>query len=291
MNQFERLSHPAIAHQVLGQLVTSEDRQAGDWLDRQGRQAYLDQHIDRFWRTTELVHPQLAHLTNPKILDVGSFPYFGAALYHLRWQAEVTAIDMPAEAYWAGQAKTHRQEKIRLSILKKQFEIGRRLLNIERDELPYTDHFDAVFLTEVLEHLILEPHRVMARLHQALKPGGLLILSTPNAHYLMKLLAILKGENIGEPYHLGIGVYGRHNREYLLQELEELVTAHNYHILKSLRANFSKAYLPRLRRWKYQLVDAFTNLPGCARWREGLLVVAKKIGPTLVREPDFLFRH
>ena len=43
------------------------------------------------------------------------------------------------------------------------------------------EDFDVVFAGEVIEH-VTDPYRALAELHKILKPGGLLVISTPNPH-------------------------------------------------------------------------------------------------------------
>lgn len=62
--------------------------------------------------------------------------------------------------------------------------LARRVRLIDADlgvDLPFTDHvFDAVFCTEVLEHL-RDPVRCLLEIRRVLAPGGRLTLSVPNA--------------------------------------------------------------------------------------------------------------
>jgi len=44
-------------------------------------------------------------------------------------------------------------------------------------------HYDAIVATEVLEH-VLNPERLLARLYDALAPGGLLIVTVPDETYV-----------------------------------------------------------------------------------------------------------
>ena len=48
------------------------------------------------------------------------------------------------------------------------------------EEAPFADHsFDVITLWDVLEH-VHEPKQVLAKIHQLLRPGGLLVMSLPN---------------------------------------------------------------------------------------------------------------
>lgn len=53
--------------------------------------------------------------------------------------------------------------------------------NIEFDPIPWEGAFDVIIMTEVLEHLNFQPVPTLRKLRDALTPGGLLFLSTPDA--------------------------------------------------------------------------------------------------------------
>ncbi|KAA0222309.1 class I SAM-dependent methyltransferase, partial [bacterium] len=100
-----------------------------------------------------------------------------------------------------------------------------RCFDIERDAFPYPDNtFDLVTWCEVIEHLTLNPVHALAEIHRVLKPGGSLVLSTPNASRADSIANFLRGRNIYDPYHLGAPLMGsRHSREYTLPELTGLL--------------------------------------------------------------------
>jgi SAM-dependent methyltransferase len=52
-------------------------------------------------------------------------------------------------------------------------------LDIVREELPWKDHFEAVHFRHVIEHME-DPRRVLEKIRGILKPGGLLIVETPD---------------------------------------------------------------------------------------------------------------
>ena len=96
--------------------------------------------------------------------------------------------------------------------------------NLETETFPYADEsFDFVIFAEIIEHLLTDPCKVLREIHRVLRPGGQLILTTPNATRLENVAKFIAGVNIYDPYS-GYGPYGRHNREYIRHELVQLLT-------------------------------------------------------------------
>lgn len=104
--------------------------------------------------------------------------------------------------------------------------------NAEADRFPYDDNtFDLVTWCEVIEHLTENPVHTLAEIHRVLKPGGVLVISTPNASRADSIVNFLVGRNIYDPYHLGAPLKGsRHSREYTLAELTGLLEGCGYSI-------------------------------------------------------------
>ena len=95
----------------------------------------------------------LSHEVTGRVLDVGCS---GGAI------ATRIAVKWPSAVVWR--------------VDKAQWDI--------RQVAPYSDRFDTIFCTEVLEHLF--PHEsqiALANLWRALIPGGQLIVTVPNRHY------------------------------------------------------------------------------------------------------------
>ena len=69
----------------------------------------------------------------------------------------------------------------------------------EKDRFPYPDeHFSTVLCGELIEHLFEDPMHLMGEVNRILKPGGHLVLTTPNVASLRGISAILQG------YHPGL---------------------------------------------------------------------------------------
>ena len=99
----------------------------------------------------------------------------------------------------------------------------------ERDLFPYPDeHFDTVLCCELIEHLSADPMHMMCEVNRILKPGGHLVLTTPNICCLRAISAILQGYHPGffpayiRPAADGADTGARHNREYAPRELAYL---------------------------------------------------------------------
>jgi glycosyltransferase involved in cell wall biosynthesis/SAM-dependent methyltransferase len=177
-----------------------------------GLAGYLGTHWTRFMTTLR----QLEGLEITSALDVGVFPplVFQALLAN-----QYPGIDM--HGLWEGPDPYHQSVKSRHD-KHPGFDIVLKVANGERDPWPYPDNsFDLVTGMEILEHLALDPYFFYTEAARVLKPGGHILITTPNVVSHRGVWKSLCGV---APYSFGIfvpsgGVYGRHNREYAPQEL------------------------------------------------------------------------
>ena len=162
---------------------------AADWWDPDGssamlhklnpvRLAYIRDRVDQHWQCDEHSRRPLEGKT---ALDVGC----GAGLLTeplARLGAKVTGIDASAELIEAALEHAARQ----------RLEIDYRAAAVE----DIGGEFDLVTCLEVIEH-VADPQRFLTALANRLAPGGLMILSTPNATGWSKLLTITIAEGVG----------------------------------------------------------------------------------------------
>jgi 2-polyprenyl-3-methyl-5-hydroxy-6-metoxy-1,4-benzoquinol methylase len=184
------------------------------------REAYVADALDRFRVTMALV-PALKE--GAQVLELGADPFFLTRLL-LRRGLQVTC------ANWFGVDAGQRQTKvIERSPDGAERAVDYDLFNVETDTFPYEDNsFDLVLCCEILEHLPSDPIHMLAEIHRVLrKDSGVLLLTTPNAVRLVNLVHMLRGENVYEQFS-GYGAYGRHNREYTVDELRRLLSEAGY---------------------------------------------------------------
>ena len=95
----------------------------------------------------------------------------------------------------------------------------------EKDLLPIEDNSIGVILfCDVIEHLIVDPVWTILEFNRVLRTGGHLIISTPNAASVSRALNILVGGNpASENHYKPTSIYQRHNREWTLNELNNLL--------------------------------------------------------------------
>lgn len=176
-----------------GSIIPEEVEQfaklADDWWDPGGasamlhklnpvRLAYIRDQVDQHWQCDE---HGFKPLEGKSALDVGC----GAGLLAeplARLGAQVTAIDAAPELIAAAQ----------LHARGAGLAIDYRAATVEG----VGGQFDLVTAMEVVEH-VAEPPSFVRALSARLAPGGLLILSTPNATGWSRLMMITVGEGVG----------------------------------------------------------------------------------------------
>ena len=83
--------------------------------------------------------------------------------------------------------------------------------------------FDAVLFLAVIEHIPHSPKDLLLEIRRVLRPGGVLIIDTPNQAYIFNRWRLDKGQSIYAPlpqqFHTPPPFEG-HHREYTIDEIE-----------------------------------------------------------------------
>jgi SAM-dependent methyltransferase len=107
------------------------------------------------------------------------------------------------------------------------------------EALARIDKVDCVFCLEVLEHLHADPVRVLAGLRSVLRPGGLLILTTPNMMCFANRVLMLCNRKLRHfdypPFSIIDEAHGfGHDRIYMPAELREYFAWSGFQQVKTL---------------------------------------------------------
>jgi glycosyltransferase involved in cell wall biosynthesis/SAM-dependent methyltransferase len=181
---------------------------------------YVNGDFKRFVYTLGLV-PERSGQT---ILELGANPYFTTVLLSKFRDARLHL------ANFFDHPEREGKQKVTIHQTGEVVEYSYKQFNIEEDKFPYDDaSFDVVLFCEIIEHLLSDPVHALVEIRRVLKPGGMLVLTTPNVARLDNVRKIIAGENIYDPYS-GYGAYGRHNREYTQAELSSLLKANGFHV-------------------------------------------------------------
>jgi 2-polyprenyl-3-methyl-5-hydroxy-6-metoxy-1,4-benzoquinol methylase len=196
---------------------------------------WLPRHQNRYLESLEVIQRRLVS-EEPRrkgralrLLDVG-MGWGHLAVAASRFGAEVSGVD-----HWYGPAPRNVCREEGLSF---------HDVNIELFPLPFPDeHFDMVLFCEVIEHLNGDPAFPLTEIGRVLRPGGLLLLTTPNAGSLANRLKRAVGRPVLRPAQengdKGAAIiecgrtftYG-HHRLYGMRALDALVTNAGFKVIR-----------------------------------------------------------
>jgi 2-polyprenyl-3-methyl-5-hydroxy-6-metoxy-1,4-benzoquinol methylase len=176
--------------------------------------AYYDQFRDRYRRTLSWI--QKAIPRGGRVLDIGSGQFAVLCRHMLGAQCDVLDID------------SRSAEALRTN------GIGFTQLDLSRQVYTASAAYDLVVMAEVIEHVPTPPYVVFGNLRTAIRPGGYLLVTTPNLYRLRNLLRMALGKRIfdyflvpGPEQPLG------HFIEYAREQLEWHVTRAGLEVVES----------------------------------------------------------
>lgn len=240
-----------------------------------------DVEQERYIETCRRIPPAVS--TESRILDLGSSrPWLPFIQVILGFRQIVLNTSYP-DSHFVDDGLTIRGEPdadVRVSVF-----------DVERERFPHEDDsFDVVLCLEVLEHLAIDPMAMMAEINRVLKPGGTLVLSTPNAVRYRNVVNMLLGEHPAGWTPFNGYDHNRHNREYTAAEIDLLLRAAG--LTPGEITTFGNKPQSRRRQVMQGLVRmALRPVPGCPpSWRnDTILATGCKTSTRIDRRPSWLY--
>jgi glycosyltransferase involved in cell wall biosynthesis/SAM-dependent methyltransferase len=262
--------------------VEVEGRYIAGWAPvEDGSRGYVETHLTRLERTLAITPPGGP---DDRILEMGAYLHITPALKTRLGYGEVRGC------YFGPAGRTdHRRVT---SESGEEFECCIDLFDAEKDQFPYqNESFSTVLCCELIEHLPNDPMFMMMEINRILKPGGHLVLTTPNITSLRAVAGILQGFHpmlfpaYIRPRESG-EVEARHAREYSPNEVKALLEISGFEVTLLETGPFRDEPKPELA-WVEHMLNRYI-LPQENRG-DGIYAVGRKVSPAKDRYPGWLY--
>lgn len=285
-------SWPSVAHRykeflcevALGaraRVEVSPDYILGWTSEDDGSRKYVKTHQTRLAKTLEITPPGTVA---DSILEMGAYLQITPALKTRLGYGEVRGC------YFGELGQVDRRKVI--SDEGEAFCCEIDHFDAEKDRFPYNDGaFATVLCCELIEHLPTDPMHTMSEVNRILRPGGHLVLTTPNVVSLRAASAVLQGFHpMLYPAYIkpnaGSEPAPRHAREYTPREIQTLLDNAGFEVELIETGPFLDEPTPELG-WVDHLLAHYI-LPQDLRG-DGIYIVGRKRGPIRERYPSWLY--
>ncbi|MEW6184244.1 MAG: class I SAM-dependent methyltransferase [Thermodesulfobacteriota bacterium] len=240
---------------------------------------YLEYHTARYLDTLKV----LGRRPGKTLLDVGAFPG------HLTLAAQALGFNVQG---LTGRAESTPSLKMIADRLEKQG-IPLHMADVETEPFPFPDaSFDVVLASEIIEHLHFNPYRLLKESYRVLKPGGRILVTTPNLNRWENIFSLLRGRSIHSPLSgrfdesFSSILSARHVREYSASELSYMLESQNKEMYQFERVlvHYSKSLDPLFaQRFPVKWMDRIWP-----RFRSNLIIEAQRPQGTTLIHPQAL---
>ena len=262
--------------------VNVEPEYITGWAPTEAARQYVATHLTRLTKTLAITPPGGRE---DRILEMGSYLQITPALKSRLGYGDVRGC------YYGPAGRV--DHKAVVSMEGEEFTCDLDLFNAEKDRFPYPDeYFTTVLCCELIEHLAEDPMHMMDEINRILKPGGHLVLTTPNIASLRAIAAMLQGYHPGffpayiRPPEEGQQPDARHNREYTPLEIRRLLFDSGFEVSLLETGEFRDEPRPE-HEWVIHILERYLlskDLRG-----DGIYAVGRKAGPIRERYPDWLY--
>lgn len=246
-----------------------------------GSRGYAKTHSTRLKKTLDITPPGGPH---DRALEMGAYLQITPALKSKLGYGEVRGC------YFGTLGQTDQRHVV--SEEGEEFDCDIDHFDAERDRFPYPDaSFATVLCCELVEHLPTDPMHMMSEIHRILRPGGHLVLTTPNVASLRAVAGILQGFHpMLFPAYIKPNPGGdpdpRHAREYTPREMQALFENSGFEVTLLDTGPFLYEPTPEFG-WVDHLLDQYILTK--EHRGDGIYIVGRKTGPIKERYPAWLY--
>ena len=163
------------------------------------------------------------------------------------------------------------------------------LADVEKDKLPLNEKsIDIVFASDIIEHLV-DPDKLIEKSASVLKPGGLLVITTPNFANLFNRLFLLLGFSFsnyhpsryrtGNPFFrvkesIPLWNENAHKSVFTIRALKELLGMYSFNVLSVKGFSYSQKIKGGSEK-NVKIRKLINNIIPTGL-KEGMVVIAKK---------------
>lgn len=238
---------------------------------------YIETHRKRF--LTTLMSMPVASQPGMSALEVGTYGLFPVALRnHLGYErVDGTIYEQP------GVEPVKRQKVYPFDPQQVPFDVYD--VDLERSAIPVADEtYDFILAAEVIEHFAVDPNFFFFEANRILKPGGHILITTPNASCSENILRIMWRQVPHRYYQYRKEcISDRHNLEYGPDLLKRTMENAGLAVEKMWTEYFWSEPRPEIE----EMLEAYgypTSLRG-----DDMLFLCTKVGTPQERFPDFLY--
>jgi SAM-dependent methyltransferase len=218
-------------------------------------QEYTRYHRKRFAVSREMLEPIL--FSDCETLSLGLEPGYFEAYLACEHGCCMTGTELPKHLPTGSQYEVAFQDPAH----GKTVWIPVIVNDAGKDRLPFADSsFDLVLFLEVIEHFMCRPDFAMSELYRVTRPGGHLLLTTPNAQHWHRIAYLLEGRRYPNTDFRDGDPSSRHHQLFSMKELTGLLQGAGFSVVT---ARYEDAYNltngQSLR--DFHLLKSLTDLP------------------------------
>ncbi len=152
--------------------------------------------------------------------------------------------------------------------------------HLEAENAPFEDNtFDAVILSQTIEHFTYSPLHPLKEIFRIVRPGGIVIIDAPNISCFRNISRLIRGKSLHWDFRKhyleqipemmnNVPYYDRHNHEYAREDLQAIA---DHFCLEIEEISYYSSYNRKKRGFAAILISRIRDM--VKRWRKGVYAI------------------